>query len=318
MSRHLRNTVIQALLESVYGDDPGGWAATDAMLISNATFKIDRDLVPRDLIRGYYGGSEHLTGTRRVEIDFEVELAGSGAAGSAPVWGRLLRACGLAETLFAADRAEYTPVSTGFESNTFRYFLDGVRYISRGVRGTVMFDMNISGRPLLKFRMKGFDTSANAEAIPATDFSTWQQPQVITDQNTGDLLFGATYAAGAFTGGTIYKSRGLEIDLGNSVNHLEFLGGEEIDIGDREITGKTAVVLSAAQEVTWRDEVNANALTSVGFTHGTAAGNRISVFAPSVQRVSPNHQDYQGRLLMQTDLRLLPVTGNDDMRLVVH
>jgi len=319
MSRQIAKTVVFAVQEVTYGVSPGGITATDAVLIANARFSIERDVVPRDLMRGYYGGSEQLMGTRRANIEFDVELAGSGTAGAAPAWGRLLRGCGMAEAITALNRVEYTPISTGFESLSLHYAIDGMRYVARGARGNVTFKMNAYERPMLHFSLTGFDTTA-LEGNVGGNFTAWQRPLVITDANAGDIRLGGTYAAGVISGGTVLASKGLEVDLGNKVNHLKLLGGERVDITAREVAGRMTVDLSAADEVTWRSEINANTLTSLGFNFGTVAGHRIAVWAPSVQRVNPQVEDYEGNALMATELRLLPsaLGGNDDITIVAR
>jgi hypothetical protein len=52
--------------------------------------------------------------------------------------------------------------------------------------------------------------------------------------------------------------------------------------------------------------------------HGTAAGNRVRVFPPAVQRIDPQREDYEGRVMMKTDLKFLPTgtSGNNELRLV--
>lgn len=316
MNRFLRNTVIQLKPEVTYGIDPGSWTAADALLISDAKFRIDRDVVPRNLIRGYLGGSEHLVGTRRAEINFTVELAGSGTAGTVPQWGKLLRMCGMAEVVTPGARVEYTPVSAAFESGAARYFIDGVVYFSRGVRGSVKLKLNANDRPVLECSMMGFDTNAIEAVVNASAYPNWKRPFVVSDANSGDIRIGGTYLAGNITGGQVLKSRGIEIDLGNKVSHAKLLGGEAIDIVDRDTSGKMSVELSAADEVTWRTDINANTLASVGFSHGVGAGNLIRVFGPSVQRIDPQAEDYEGGLLTSTELRFLPVNGNDELRIV--
>lgn len=321
MSRFKRNTVIQLALESGgYGVSPGSFAATDTILLAgDPTFNIDRDLVPRNLVRGFFGASESLIGTRRSEVELEVELAGSGTATTPPAFARLLRIAGMAETI-GASFVEYTPVTTGQASATMRFFADGIRYTARGCRASFQLMMGAYGRPTLKFKITGFDTSAAAAAVPATDFTAWRRPLIVSDGNSGAISLGGSYnpTTGAITGGTPLVSRGLELDFGNSVQHIKLLGDERIDITDRETTGSTTVFLDATQEVTWRDEINANTLTSLAFVHGTTAGSRVRVFGPAVQRIDPQMEEYEGRIMMKTDLKFLPsaTTGNDELRLV--
>ena len=130
---------------------------------------------------------------------------------------------------------------------------------------------------------------------------------------------GAGVAHGeTLTGGTGYPSQGLEIDLGNSVNFTPLLGGETIDVAQRESTGKLQLDLTAAQEVTFLGNVKANTLQSVGLMHGTVAGYKTMLFLPSVQLINPTKVDVNGKLMCGYDLRVLPLTGNDEIKIVVH
>ena len=296
------------------------WSPTDAMLVSNARFRIDRDVIPRGNLRGHLGGDEHLVGTRRAEIEFDVEFTPAGGADTVPPWGILMRACGMAETVTAAEYVTYTPVSGGFESIVLRYAIDGVVYYSRGARGNVRIMMNAYEVPKLQFRFMGFDTFAAADTPNSPDFSAWERPLVVKDANTGTVQLGGALWGGAgwAGGGTELASRGLEIDLGNRLSHVKLLGGESIDIVDRETTGRTTVALSAADEVQWRTDINNHVLTGVGFNMGTVAGARITAWMPSVQRIDPQATDYEGRVMMQTELRVLPVDGNDELTLVTR
>lgn len=315
MSRLTRRTVIQVGVEPTYGGTPSVWSP---LLIEDPDFQIDRDLVPRTLVRDFLGGAEHLIGTRRSVIKFKTELAGSGTPETPPAWGVLMRACGMAETIFPSGtkRVQYTPISTGFESLSMQFHRDGVRYVCRGVMGTCKLDLTAYQRPMMEWEFWGFDTNAETASLPGTNFTAWKRPFVITDANSGDIQLGATFSNGSIAGGTVLPSRGLSIDLGNKLSHLKLLGGEAISITDREITGQMSVALSAADEVTWRSDINTNTLASVGFKIGTVDGAKIRVFGKSVQRVNPQAIDYEGRLLIQSDLRLLPDAGNDDIAIV--
>lgn len=314
-----RKTIVHAEIEGVYGTNPGGWSGTNAILIVNPSFRIARDVVARELVRDYLGGSDHLIGARRAEIEFDVEVAGSGTPGLAPAYGKLLRACAMAETIVADTYVAYTPISEDFESLTIRYVMDGVMHVARGCRGTVKFDLTAYKRPMMHFKFMGYQTYAAATDGVLTNFAAWQRPLVITDANSGDIRVGGSFTAGGgVTGGTVLASRGLELDLNNTVSHLKLLGGEEIDITERDAMGKMSVALSAADEITWRSEINANTLTTLGFNFGTPAGNRVTIFAPKVQRIDPQAENFEGRALMATELRLLPDAGDDELTFVVR
>lgn len=318
MPRYIRNTVILAKIETTYGVDAAPTGA-DALLVSNVSITRNTTNVNRDLIRGYMGASEQLVGTRSIECEFTVELAGSGTAGTAPAWGKLLRACGCAEVIVGSPtptHVEYTPVSAGFESLTIYYYLDGLVHKALGCRGTVDIRVPLGERPVMQFRFTGIDGGAAAQANPTPTLAAWKTPIVVTDPNTGDITLDGAYSAGAISGGTVYPSRGLEVTLGQSVQYIPLLGGDQVDITGRETTGRMTLDLTAAQEAAMIADIAANKLTSVGITHGTAAGNTIVLFAPAVQRINPRVEDVEGRALVSMDLRLTPSFGNDEIRVV--
>jgi hypothetical protein len=94
------------------------------------------------------------------------------------------------------------------------------------------------------------------------------------------------------------------------------LGSQSVDITNRAVSGSVQLQLTAAEEVAAFDSVNTNTLTSMSFEHGTAAGAKVLFHMPSVQRVNPQHADYEGRINIAFDLRVLPVSGNDELRIV--
>ncbi|MCQ8183700.1 hypothetical protein NP603_21515 [Methylomonas sp. SURF-1] len=102
MSLLMNKRVLIAKLETVYAADASPIGA-DAILLRNLNvMPLEGDVVPRDFIRPYFGASGEIRVSNYAKIDFEVELVGSGTAGQAAPWGKLLNACGFTETLLAA------------------------------------------------------------------------------------------------------------------------------------------------------------------------------------------------------------------------
>ena len=317
MSRLNRKTAILAKIETTYNTDPTPTGADNAILISNPSYKFNAQNVDRALIREYLGGAEQLVGTTFAEATFDVELQGAGAAGTAPAYGPLLRACGFAEAVSAGARVEYTPVSASFESVTLYYYKDGALRKMTGCRGSFKIGLGLGSRPTLSFRYIGIDGGVTAASNPSQTLTAWKTPAVVTDSNTADLLLGCTYATGALSSGTAYPSKGVEIDSGIAVNHMPLLGGEAIDLSDRSVTAKISLDLTAAQEVTFMAAVKANTTQSIGLQHGSTAGSKVIVYAPAMQLINPVDEEFNGRLLAGFDARLVPSAGNDELRLVV-
>src|SRR3954452_10140646 len=101
MSKLTRKTLILAVIETVIGTDAVPTAALNAILQRNCTYTPTGEFASRDVMRPYLGNSEQLPTAIHGQIDFEHELAGSGAAGTSPAWGVLMQACGFAETITA-------------------------------------------------------------------------------------------------------------------------------------------------------------------------------------------------------------------------
>lgn len=319
-NRLVRNTAVLAKIETTYGVDAAPAGAANAMLVSEISINpINAQLVDRDIIRPFLGASEQLTGTRYVELNFSVELVGSGTAGTAPAWGPLLRGCGFAEALTATTRVDYTLISTGQESLTIKWHDDGTLHTATGCRGTAQISLSAGGRPLVSYRFAGLYTTPTAAANPAVTLTAFKTPQTVVDANSGDVMFGATHTpsgAPALTGGTAYPSQGLTLDLGNDIPFTALLGGETVDITARAVSGRVVMDLTAAQEVTFMGQVELATLQSVGLQHGTVVGNKVMVFMPGAQLFNPRKENVNGKRLIGFDLRGVPVSGNDELRIV--
>lgn len=317
-NRYARNAAILAKIESAYGTDPTPTGAANALLVSDLSITpLSASNVARDLVRSYLGGSEELVGTAHIECSFTCELQSGGAAGTAPAWGPLVRACAFAEAITASTRVDYTPVTNSQESVTIYYHDDGVLHKLLGCKGNVEVKLGVGDRPTLVFRFLGLDGGISAVANPSLTLTAWQKPAVVTDANTSDLLIGCTYSAGALSGGTSYPSRGIEFNMGNDVKFIPLVGGEVVDLVQRDVTGSLVLDLTAAQEVSFMATVKANTTTGIGMQHGSAAGFTTIVHAPAVQLINPRKEDVDGKRMVGYDLRCVPSSGNDDLRICV-
>lgn len=308
VERYTRLTGLLAKVEAVYGTAETVFVATDGILcVEPPQFDIQTDNVERKLALPWLGNSEELPTTSRSKLNFKTELVGSGAAGTAPAWGKLLLGCGFSETISAGNRVEYAPINTGFPGLTQRFFRDGTRYVARGSRGKAKLDLSAYAVPIGDFEYWGFDTQRLASSVPAIDLTAFQNPEVVTDANSGDIRLGGILTAGNNTGGTVLVSKGMTLDLGIALSHRKTLGaGERIGLTGRAVTGSMTVELDAATEIQWATDIKTNVITSLGFNHGTVAGKKITVYMPRVQRSMMQQVDDDGNLMFKVDFRALP------------
>lgn len=316
--RYIKNTMVAAAIQTAFGQDAAPTGAANAILISDATITpLDAQNIDRSLIRGTFGASEQLVGSASVKASYTVELAGSGTAGTAPAWGKLLQACACAEGVLASPaRVEYTPVSTGLKAATQYYYDDGALHKLLDAMGDFTLSAKAGDRPTLKFDWTALDGGMSV-ATDTGNYAPWKKPVAMTKANVIDITLGCAYAAGAITGGTLYSSTGIEMKVGNAVSFNAMLSAETVDITDRESTGSLEFDLTAAQEVAMMASVKNNTTQSLAIQIGTVAGNKIIFFAPAVQFLSPKKVDKNGKRLIGYDLRFMPVNGNDEWRIVV-
>jgi hypothetical protein len=184
-----RKRLILAKTETTYGTDSTP-AGTDAVLVrSLEVTPLESDVVSRDLIRPYYGNSDQLLANTRVRCSFEVELAGSGTAGTAPRYDALLKSCAMSATIVASTSVTYAPVSSSFSSCTIVYNVDGVQHKLTGARGTVTMNCQLGQIPTLQFEMTGIYNAPTDTAQPAVTYSNQATPLIFKEGNTSGFQF---------------------------------------------------------------------------------------------------------------------------------
>ena len=302
-----RKRLILAKTETTYGTDSTP-AGTDAVLVRNLDITpLSGDLVSRDLIRVYLGNYEQLIAKTSVGITFEVELAGSGIAGTAPRYGAILKACGMSETVVASTSVTYAAVSSSFSSASIYFNVDGVLHKITGCRGDVSMNCAVGAIPTLKFTMTGVYNAPTDTAQPSVTYSNQATPLVFRQGNTSAFSF--------FSYSGVLQS--VEFNLANSLVYRELVGGtKEALITDRKPAG---TVMIEAPTIAAKDFFTAalgSATGALTFLHGTTAGNRVTFTANQVDVLNPGYQDQDSVMMLNVPYVATPTTaGNDEFSL---
>lgn len=319
MSRLIKKTVVLVKVETTSGTDAVPTGADNAIQVMNLSITpLDATNIDTNYITSYLGGAVQIVGTASVKCSFSVLLAGSATAATAPKWGALLQGCANSETtgLTVPNRVEYAPATDSLKTVTIYWYDDGLLHKLLGAFGNVKLSAKSGEAPMLTFDFVGLDGGVSAAANATATLTGWKTPVGITKANVTDINLGCTYSAGALSGGTAYNSTGLTIDWGNTVEFAPMLTTEEVVLSDRNMVGTMSLELTAAQEVTQMSAVKANTLQGVGFVIGTTTGNKIMLHMPSVQLINPKKEDFAGKRIIGFDMRVLPVSGNDELRIV--
>lgn len=302
----MRNTAVLAKIETVYGTDPVPTGAANAILVTDVSPRpMEMQTVDRALIRPFLGNSEQLPTQIYNGVEFSVELAGSGTAGTAPAMGPLLRACGFAETVSAGVSVAYAPVSTGIESVTLYVNIDGVLHKSVGARGTVAFSFKNNERPMARFNFTGLFVAVADAALPAVTLTAWKKPLPCNRTNTPTFTL-HSYAA---------MLDDLQIDMANQVVYRGLIGGAEfVRITDRKPAGSVLMEAVKVADKNWWTSIQGATNGALELVHGLTAGNIVEVDAPNVQMYSPTYQDQDGILMLAAQMAMTPgATGNDEL-----
>lgn len=305
-----RKRTILAKIETTYGTDPTPTGAANAILVGNLNVTpLASNIVGRNVIRPYLGNAEQLVAGQHVELDFEVEAAGSGAAGTVPGYGALLRACGLSETVTASVKVEYKPVSSAFESVTIYFHNDGVLHKITGARGDLEFSLSSGQIPVFKFKFVGIYNAPTDVALPAVTLSGFQTPLVANSTNTPTFsLFGTSAVL-----------NDLSLQLGNQVDYITRIGSQYVQITDRKAAGQVTFEANLIATKDWFTTSLATAAVALALTHGTVAGNKVVLASSTVDLIQPTYTDNNGVQMIQMGYVLVPTTaGNDEFTLTIQ
>lgn len=102
MALRTKNSLLLAKIETTTGVDAVPVAGTDAVLVEGTPkISFNPNVTQTNEAGGSLDPQAPIVGGILATVEFDVWVKGSGSAGTAPEYGRLLRACGWAETLLA-------------------------------------------------------------------------------------------------------------------------------------------------------------------------------------------------------------------------
>lgn len=296
-----RDKKILFKLEGTYGTDAAPTGAANAILGFDVTLKpMEGQDQERDLEQPGMSANGTIPLDLHSKLTLTVDLSTSGAAGTAPAWGPLLRACAVAETITAGTSVEYTPIVDGQESGTVHISIGGTRYVMLGVRGTAEFMLDAQATPKIKFDLTGLFKLPTDTAAPAVDLASWTEPLVVSHNNTPVFTIG----------GTALVMKTAKLALGNKVEPRFLVGAERVLITDKSELFETTVEAQPLAAFNPFQMAMAMTQVPVAVTHGTEAGKIASLSLPTAQMQRPGLSQSQG--IKEWPLRLVPRAATEN------
>ena len=304
-----RKRSILAKAESSYGSDPTPTGSANYVQVIDLNIEpIVSDEVSRDLIRPYMGNYEVIPANTRVNVTFDVEMSGSGSAGTAPKYGAILKACGLSETVVSSTSVTYAPVTTPSNSVTLFVNYDGIRHKVTGARGTFSLNCEVNNIPRISFSLTGIFNAPTDTALPTVTVSNQASPLIFKNGSTSNFaIFGFAAALQSWN-----------LDFNNEVIYRELVGGtKEVLITDRRPSGTAVIESPALSAHNFFTDYTGTSTGTNTWLHGTVAGNKVTVSCPQTDLGQPTYEESDGITMLSLPFMATPTaSANNEFSLV--
>jgi hypothetical protein len=284
-------------------------ALADAMLHKNLAFSPEIEQYARDLLRGTLSRDPSISGKRSAKLAFDIELVGSGTAGTAPFWGPLMKACGFSETIVASTSVTYKPATNSLSNSmTLAGYMDGIIKRLWGARGNVKLSIDAGKPGILHFEFEGADFEVVDGALLAPSYSTIVPPAFLS----AALLLDA-YAA-IVSKADIDVANGLakRVSLNSSSGFLSTL------IKGRNPKGSLDPELPLVAGYDFYGKWKTlGTLGSLSLSAGATAGNIVTITCSKVRYTSIADQDRDGLRVLGLDFQPCLNTGDDEISIAL-
>lgn len=308
-----RKKAVVVCLEAEHGVAPAIETGTLMLATELSITPYQGNTVERTRIRDNFGGYAQINTGPNTQLQITVPWSGSGVApvvatsATPPAWGLLARACQMQEVEDVdAGEVTYTRISEEGESVTIYYLHDGQRQCVKGVRGTLTGTAATGALPTLSFTMTGlYERPTTVTPITLTVENQADEIPVNFQNTTEFTLLGHEAIGQSFS-----------FDLANTVTYRNLVNYEGVHITDSAPTGQAAFQAPRIADFDVFQKIESHQVVTTGavaFTHGTVPGNIVGARGPKAQMASMTTQDSDGITHVQSDLRWLPVEGDDEL-----
>mgnify|MGYP003111228368 CR=1 FL=1 len=307
-----RKTWLLAKIESSEGTDSTPVGGSNAIQVSSVEVTpIEADTVQPEAFQGFIGNSTRGTilANKRVSVSFDVELSGSGAAGTAPAYGPLLKSAGLSETVVSSTSVTYAPVSASFSSCTIYCFYDGTRHKITGARGTATFNLVAGQFASVSFQFIGTYNAPDATAMSGT----W----TLANQAAALEVNDTNVTTATFHGATSQRIESLDLALNNELTYKETASSKQTLIVNRAPGGTAVIEAPAIGTTDYFAKAVAVATGATDVILGASAGNIVRLKADQTDITGASYGDTNGVRSLNIPYLALPTTaGNNEMSLI--
>ncbi len=308
MPLSVRKTQVAAKIEAVEGTKEV-LVDADGFYAFNVKFTPDIDMKERPIMRESFSNYPQTSGKRFGKLSFDVEMIGSGAAGTAPFWGKLMKACAFSETVVAVTSVTYKPASSAIPSMTLAAYMDGKIKRIWGARGTCKIDMKAGEFGVIHFEFTG----ADFEDVDGAMLGTISYPPVIPP-----LFLNAALTCDSFSA----IATGVAIDIANVIAKRVDLssssGHKSIPITGRKPIGsldpEEPLVATYDFYGKWKTP---GTLGQLQLSANGGAGNIVTVTCPKIRYTKIDPGEREGFYTLGVDFQPTLNAGDDEVSIAL-
>lgn len=304
--------VIAAKVETTEGTAIALAGADANNLIMEPKFEADVPMYKREFLNNSLSPQKMIATTRLGRLTFKCEVKGSGTAGTAPAFGKLLRACGFGETVNAGTSVIYAPISAlaSIPTLTLGIYRDGLKKSLKGARGNVKYEAK-SGEPgMLEFEFLGvYDAVADATILTPSGIESTIPPSLLSAAFS-IASFSAFVSQITFDMANTLEPRG---DINSASGYISTL------LTKREPKGSFDPEDELVATHDFYGRWLANTTGALTWKHGATAGNICTFTAPAVQYTKIAEADRNGIATLNTDFLMARsnAAGDDELSIAL-
>ena len=301
------NEAIFCETQSAHGT-PATPTTSNAVLCSNLNFSfVDARMHDRSgIVKNTKGTLAQIHGGMLGQLTFDVDLKGSGTAGTAPEYNDLLVCSGMSETIVPSTSVTYAPATSNQQYLTVYFMQDGVRRILEDAVTTWTLSLEAGNPGILSFTVVGHLGTASDTAFAAGTYQS-SDPESVK---------GNAFTVGGYSA-DITK---FTIDRGNNIVKPASMsasdGFGQIRIQSWDITGTIDPLATTLAVNDWVGDWEAGTVMamSTGII-GSTAGNRITLTAPAVSYRSVAYAEREAERAYDNAFACAEDSGDDEISL---
>lgn len=252
----------------------------------NAEITYNVEGLSRELDDATLGFKPQLLVGAHFTIDTEIEVAGSGTAGTAPAYGGLLQTGAFSETVNAGTDVTYNQLDDdSWPDMTIYFYTAGRNHKLLNAHTNISWTVSNGAITTYKITVTGVYGGVVAEAMPSPNFSQIK-PVKVGNQYTTFTLDGVKYALVNYTN-----------DQKSEVNYMDLPGYEGVSIDDIAPEGEIEILCPDHGDFDPFAIVRSEDDTYLALSciHGTTAGNIVSFTNPEIQLLGVGYGEFEGK-----------------------